>query len=315
MTLRAVVRHAKAQATVTPNQLGTLASPHVGEPPMLAKLRPDERRSAEQLRQHYHAERQLATRLLNSRHDERARLYPALYDELFQRVPLHPQLTRTGDPELIGRLVVQKLGLVSSFLQPNTVFLELGAGDCRLSLAVAGRVKKVYALDVSSEITKGLVAPQNFELILSNGTDVPLPPHSVTVAYSYQLMEHIHPDDALQQLRNLYEALAPGGLYICITPNRLSGPHDISRYFDRVASGFHLKEYTLAELGDLFREVGFRKVNVYAGARGLFAALPLFPIGFLEKAIGFLPWRLQRPVADAPVLRNLLMAAVIGQKV
>ena len=63
-------------------------------------------------------------------------------------------------------------------------------------------------------------------------------------------MEHLHPDDALEQLQNIYSALVPGGIYLCITPNRLSGPQDVSRDFDMVATGFHLKEYTISELSN-----------------------------------------------------------------
>src|SRR5688572_21898007 len=114
--------------------------------------------------------------------------------------------------------------LLSRFLTPGAVFLEVGAGDCRLTLEVARHVRKAYALDVSQEVNKGLRCPDNFEFVLSNGTNIPVPSGSVTVAYSYQLMEHVHPDDALEQLTNIYRALAPGGVYICITPNRLSGP-------------------------------------------------------------------------------------------
>ena len=41
------------------------------------------------------------------------------------------------------------------------------------------------------------------------------------------------PEDAVEQLRHLHAALAPGGVYLCITPSRLTGPHDISYLFDR----------------------------------------------------------------------------------
>jgi predicted SAM-dependent methyltransferase len=51
-------------------------------------------------------------------------------------------------------------------------------------------------------------------------------------------MEHLHPDDAFEQLKQIYTALTPGGLYICTTPNRLTGPHDVSKYFDETAAGF-----------------------------------------------------------------------------
>lgn len=36
----------------------------------------------------------------------------------------------------------------------------------------------------------------NFVLILSDGSNVAVPPSTVHVAYSNQLIEHLHPDDA-----------------------------------------------------------------------------------------------------------------------
>lgn len=37
-----------------------------------------------------------------------------------------------------------------------------------------------------------------------------------------------------RQLANFHRALAVGGVYICVTPNRLGGPQDISQHFDQV---------------------------------------------------------------------------------
>ena len=271
-------------------------------------------RSAAQLSEHYQVEKELALRLRNAPQAERATLYRSVYDELFQRVPHHPQLSRKFEPEVVERLVNEKLVLLRRFLNRDTVFMELGPGDCRLALKIAESVRTVYAVDVSAEITKDVVSPANFSLKLSRGTDIPVPRETVTVAYSYQLMEHIHPEDAREQLRNVYEALAPGGIYVCITPNRLAGPHDISRYFDREATGFHLKEYTVGELGDLFRTVGFRKVTLSAGGAGHFAEWPLLPVTALESVVDLLPWRMRRVVANAPLIRNVLLGAVIGRK-
>ena len=271
-------------------------------------------RTFAQLRQHYETEKELATRLRTSSREERASLYGTVYEELFRRVPGHPQLTRGQTPEAVRLLVASKMRLLRPFLNPTTVFLELGAGDCQLAVAAAGYVRQVYALDVTPAVMNGLQKPPNFALIISGGTDIPLPPGSVDVAYSYQLMEHIHPEDARDQLSNLYAALAPGGRYICITPNRLSGPHDISRYFDPVATGFHLREYTITELARLFRMAGFRRVLSYPGIRGHFLAAPILPVSALELMIGALPQGLQRSVASVPLVRNLLLAAVIGVK-
>jgi SAM-dependent methyltransferase len=199
-------------------------------------------RNIEELKHHYEIEKELAIKLRNSTREERSRLYSSLYDELFQRVPNHPQLQVKHSQELRTKTLQWQIGLISRFLKPESSFLEIGAGSCSLSLAVATLVRQVYALDVSFEITKDIDKPGNVDLILSDGCSINLPIHSIDVAYSNQLMEHLHPDDALDQLKNVYNVLVLGGVYICITPNRLNGPHDISRYFDTVAQGFHLKE-------------------------------------------------------------------------
>ena len=52
-----------------------------------------ETRTREELRQHYDVERELADRLRTASKDERRTLYAEVYDELFKRVPLHPQHT------------------------------------------------------------------------------------------------------------------------------------------------------------------------------------------------------------------------------
>jgi SAM-dependent methyltransferase len=174
-------------------------------------------------------------------------------------------------------------------LRPETVLLEIGPGDCAFSMAVAPLVRQVYGLDVSAEITRRVSLPSNFKLILSDGVSVPLPPDSVDLAYSNQLMEHLHPDDALEQLQGIWRALRPGGVYICVTPNRVNGPHDISQYFDSVATGFHLKEYTIAELSQLFRKVGFREVKTLLGRRGACIPTPIWPAVAGEKALDLLP--------------------------
>ena len=281
---------------------------------MLRKPAEHEHRTPEQIRQHYEVEKELADRLRCAPPEQRSQLYPVVYDELLRRVPTHPNLTRNKDPLLVGRLVAEKMALLSGLIAPDVVFMEVGAGDCRLALEVARRVKKVYAVDVCAEISAGMAVPSNFELLLTNGTEIPLAPNTITVAYSYQLMEHIHPGDALEELHNIYRALAPGGMYVCITPNRLFGPHDVSKYFDRTASGFHLKEYTLSELKPLFQAAGFQRVAAYAGTRGRFAQVPLPAVTLLENIVSAFPWRLRRHAAELPLLRHLLSAAVIGWK-
>ncbi|HEY9597222.1 MAG TPA: class I SAM-dependent methyltransferase, partial [Cyanophyceae cyanobacterium] len=225
------------------------------------KIPKSEARSTEQLKEHYEIEKELAERLLKANKKERQYLYTALYDELYRRVPHHSQLTRKSSSELSAWIVGQRMQLLKQFLSPDKIFLEVGPGDCSLSIEISKYVKKTYAVDVATELTQHLKFPPNFEFILSDGCSIPVPENSVNIAYSHQLMEHLHPDDAIEQVENIYKALTPNGSYLCITPNRLSGPHDISKYFDETATGFHLKEYTVTELYELFRAVGFSKVS------------------------------------------------------
>jgi SAM-dependent methyltransferase len=280
---------------------------------MAAGLTESEERTPERLRAHYLVERELSERLRRAPREERPHLYTAVYDELFRRVPDHPQL-RLKRARGLREETLFALRLLGRYVDPETVFLEIGPGDCALSLALAPRVRKVYAVDVSAEIVRGLELPENFELSLSDGRSIPVPRGSVTLAYSDQLMEHLHPDDALDQLGNIYEALAPGGSYICLTPNRLSGPHDISMYFDEEATGFHLKEYTTAELARAFRRAGFAGIKVLIGARGRYLSCPLFPVRWLEALLAALPRRLSRKISRSFPLRLVLGIRLLAVK-
>jgi SAM-dependent methyltransferase len=77
-------------------------------------------------------------------------------------------------------------------------------------------------------------------------------------------MEHLHPDDVPRHLANIRGVLRPGGRFLIETPSRLTGPWDISRGFSEVATGFHLREYTNAELGAMLLEAGFDRVRASA---------------------------------------------------
>lgn len=274
----------------------------------------NESRSPERLREHYLIERELADRLRSADRGERRHLYTALYDELFRRVRDHPQLTRKADARTQAASVAGRMSLLGRFLSPDTVYLEVGPGDCALALEVARLVKQVYAVDVSEEITGGLEMPANFRRVISDGCSIPVSEGEVDLAFSDQLMEHLHPEDALEQLRNIYRALALGGHYICITPNSLSGPHDVSEYFDEVATGFHLKEYTVVELASIFRATGFRSVRVLAGARGRFIGVPVFALKMVEGALSVLPRRLRKSAARGLPLRLILGITLIATK-
>jgi SAM-dependent methyltransferase len=241
-------------------------------------------------------------------------LYGSVYDELFRRVPLHPQLTKKADPQSFNWAIDRQVRLLSPFLRSDTTFLEVGAGDCALSAAVAPRVRQVYAVDVSAEIMQNVNLPPNVETKISNGIDIPVDASSIDLAYSNQVIEHLHPDDTLEQLANIHSALSPHGLYVCVTPNRLTGPHDISKYFDDRATGFHLKEYSFGELRRRFLEVGFAQVKAVVGGRGRYVAVPPAVVELLESALGRLSPPTRRAMASRLLISGILGIRILGIK-
>ena len=184
---------------------------------------------------------------------------------------------------------MDSIKFLKPFLNRDVNFLEIGAGDCSLSFEVAKQVKMVTAIDVTEYITNFKSQPRNFKLIISDGIIIDVPPNTINVVYSNNLIEHIHPDDIMIHLRNIYQVLTSGGIFFCITPNRLTGPHDISQYFTKVATGFHLIEYTYTDLYNIFKSVGFSKLYSPIGYKCLSLKVPPRSLISLEKIISFIP--------------------------
>jgi len=271
-------------------------------------------RSAERLRVHYRVERKLADRLRRAPDAEaRRRIFATMYDDLFREVPDHPRLRARADTIAErARDIEWDLAQLRPYLEQGCTFLEVGAGDCALAARVAEGAKAVYAVDISDQAAGPL--PANVSLVISDGTSIPVPPGTVDLAFSDQLMEHLHPDDAREQLRNIHRALRPGGVYFCITPNRLYGPSDISAYFDDEARGFHLREYTLTEMARILAEAGFPRMHTYVGARGLFMRFPRAILRALEWALERIEPPLRRRIAGTKPLRALLGLRVAAIK-
>lgn len=286
-------------------------------PPMLRARRADEPRSEAQLQEHYRVERELADRLRNAPKQERRVLYAQVYDELLERVPHHPMLRPRRDVAALDkrqRKVDQALQFLRRFLSKDRVLMEIGAGDCAMATRACAEARQVYAVEVSEQITRKVEPPSNFRLVLTDGYALPLPDGVADVAFSDQLMEHLHPEDAEDQLHEIHRCLAPGGAYVCVTPNRLYGPRDISEYFDEVATGLHLKEYCARELHAILLQAGFSRMRFYIGARKWFIACPYWIVALAERLLDTLPYRMRKRLADNGPARAFLGLRVAAFK-
>ncbi len=272
----------------------------------------DKEHTIEKIRRQYEVEKRLALQLKNSSKEERSALYSKAYDQLFKEVPEMSLLTKKKDPVFLKREIAMQMAIVAPFLSKEKVFLEVGAGSCQFSFEVAKRVKKVYATDVSREITQSDEQPDNFTLLISDGSSVDVDAESIDIVYSHQCIEHIHPDDVVDQFKAISRALIKGGVFICATPHRFNGPHDISKYFDRVATGLHLKEYTNKELYNLLKLTGFSSVKAYLSAK-FNIIFTMWPIFIIESVLSCFPYGLRKKLSQT-LFRRLLGVYLIAIK-
>ncbi|MEO8404382.1 MAG: methyltransferase domain-containing protein [Chitinophagaceae bacterium] len=211
--------------------------------------------------EHFQLERKLANELRATTPEQRKTMYGKVYNVLFSTFPeLAHNLDSTED-DRIG----WQLKLAKRLYDKNKIFMEIGAGDCILSKALAPHFKKIVAYEVAESIPFIEGKPDNFELKIFNGVDMHEQPGAVDIIYSNQVFEHLHIDDTEPLLKAYHTYLTPNGTLVIITPHRLTGPHDISRDFTKEAEGFHMKEYNYKEMRDLLEANGFTKIKAYIG--------------------------------------------------
>ncbi len=272
----------------------------------------------DRLRRQYQLEREWAQRLLTQPREARRRLYREVYNEFRLAVPTyreHCQEHRLRAPTTEVKLQAQ---LLEPFLSERALVVEIGSGDCALASYLAPLVGKVIAQEVCEEVLRGLRFPENLTPVLSAAHCLPLPSESVDLAYSCHMLEHLHPEDALEHMREVRRVLKPGSAYVCVTPNRLLGPHDISKYFDDEPSGLHLQEYSHDELARLFRESGFVKVGVLRGLGRPPTSWPVWLYALLEYPLSLSPIAVRRRIlkllGGQPPFRPLEQVKLVGQR-
>lgn len=286
----------------------------VSEPP----IRPDfasrqrqmaDDRSPDRVLEHYRLERKLANRLRSATRGARLALYTEIYKELFASLPDHPQRLRQHSDTSHVAVQMRK---IRNEIQRQSVFLEIGCGDAALGFAAAKTAHTVYGIDVTEALVDLQAAPSNFRFLRTDGIGIPLPNAATDFAFSNQLVEHLHPEDAADHVREVCRVLKPGGRYLCITPSRVTGPHDVSCYFEYESTGLHLREYDYGTLREIFCDAGFRAISCTTWIWGHRLWLPYSLLRAVEASLLSLPphWRarLTRPGSVQAVLGLNLIA-------
>lgn len=215
----------------------------------------------DRVKRHYQLEKRLAQRILASSRENRTRVAMEAYNELFSSIPWHPQLNNSEEKE--QKNLLQKQMFFEYLVDSEVDILDIGAGTAYWIRYLANKnTGRCVGIDVSEEIlTLYPDDPPNLELYVMDAVELDSSVGLFDIAFSSQLIEHLHPDDVELHFASVYRLLKGNGIYAFDTPSRLNGPHDVSKYFDNVATGFHLKEWTYRELTNHLKKVGFTKIR------------------------------------------------------
>lgn len=220
----------------------------------------------ELIKRQYELEKKLAQQILNSRKENRTNAYIKAYNEFFSKISWLPMLN--WDENYFLKQYSSLKNYLEVILNKNIKAIEIGCGTGQFLkyLIDNGFVfKELVGIDISKKIISENLSDRysNLKLKVMDGVTLDLPKESFDVAFSFQLLEHFHPEDIFEHFNNVYKILKKGGKYIFSTPNKLVGPHDISKYFDNVATALHLKEYLYSEMIYILKKVGFKKLKSY----------------------------------------------------
>jgi 2-polyprenyl-3-methyl-5-hydroxy-6-metoxy-1,4-benzoquinol methylase len=210
-----------------------------------------------------------AERLRKSTPAERKELYIEAYSAVSEKgatlMPEEPEKRTAGTtPSLVKS--------ISRLCDSSDRILEVGCGRGYTCLKLAPHVASIVGIDVSEptlkEAQKLLETHriQNAQILRCFADELThyFSSGVFDKVISIDVYEHLHPDDAVLHLHQVYSVLKPKGHYIIVTPNRLTGPHDITRKLFPDADqplGFHLNETTCAELVEQMEDIGFTKVR------------------------------------------------------
>jgi SAM-dependent methyltransferase len=252
----------------------------------------------------------------------RRRLYGVAYSDVARLRPFHSddaeQRTAGASRELID--------LVLPMIDREQPVLEIGCGRGYTCTMLAPHVQSIVGTDVSAaalaEAREALrrqgIGNATIEEVSALDLRSRFEPERFGTAISIQVLEHLHRDDAADHLRQVFELLKPGGRYIILMPNRLTGPHDITReeYPQlRDAIGFHLNESTYRELAATMHAIGYRDLRSFVpwpDGNGRKRAVPLpYQVNVAAEAVYA---GLRTLGARARRVRRLLKIRLIGRK-
>lgn len=214
--------------------------------------------TADRRRLQFELEKSLRAEILQSSRESRASVTAAAYETLFSSFPDHSVFDATlEERQRKGRL---SAGLIAPLLSRSAQVLEVGCGrgDTLATLTALGH--KCVGVEPSAHMLD-IVGKGNGTVQFGMAEKLCYADGRFDAVFCQEVLEHLHPDDVPLFFAESYRVLKPGGILSVETPNRTTGPQDISRGFTPLAEGLHLKEWTVSELLEQFAVAGFTNVK------------------------------------------------------
>ena len=186
-------------------------------------------------------------------------VYDAILSGILERRGEDAKSLRLGANDKIARFVRAAAG-------PGLEVLEIGCTFGATAQVVARGQRRLVAVDaapVAVETARRLAGDRpELQFDVMDATRLEFGDASFDLAYSIDLVEHLHPDDVSRHLREVHRVLRPRGRYIVKTPSVLTGPHEGE---DPGTQGFlHFQEFRFGTLLPLLRQAGFDRFRAPA---------------------------------------------------
>jgi SAM-dependent methyltransferase len=146
---------------------------------------------------------------------------------------------------LLSRHLFAYAWTAENFIDPGDTVLEIGSGEGYGSAILAGKARRVTAIDAGTDAiahAAARYARPNLEFMVHGGESLPFADATFDKAVSFQVIEHL--GDPAAFLKEAARVLKPGGKLCITTPNRIHRLKQGQKPWYK----FHVREFSAEEL-------------------------------------------------------------------
>jgi SAM-dependent methyltransferase len=167
-----------------------------------------------------------------------------------------PDEATSPDELAIAALHLYAYTTAAELVRPGMRVLDIGFGEGYGSRQFADAGAQYRGIETDREIVEHACSRYGPHFGWYDGTTIPAPDGAFDLIGAFQMIAYLENPQPL--LREIRRVLAPAGLALVTTPNRVYRLGEGERPWNR----YHVREYSAAELTDVLRQT-FRTVTVH----------------------------------------------------